>query len=96
MSSTYHLRPVADISPSLSPAASTTPPGDHSPHYKPPLRPSPPPVARRRPMSPSSLRGELKSIIHLSFILMYFQNWILAIHLICHHANIPHRQLVMT
>ncbi|KAF8816906.1 hypothetical protein BYT27DRAFT_7247798 [Phlegmacium glaucopus] len=61
MSTTYHLRPVSDISPSPSPTASTTPPGDHSPHYKQPnaLRPSPAPAAplvRRRPLSPSSLR----------------------------------------
>ena len=58
---TYHLRPVSDISPSPSPTASTTPPGDHSPHYKQP-RTSPTPAAlptRRRPMSPSSLRGVL-------------------------------------
>ncbi|KDR78297.1 hypothetical protein GALMADRAFT_224670 [Galerina marginata CBS 339.88] len=63
MSTTYHLRPVSDISPSSSPTASTTSPGDHSPHYKPPmgLSPPPPPSATtngrlRRPLSPSSLR----------------------------------------
>ena len=57
MSSTYHLRPV---SPSPSPTASTAgPQEDHTPHYKQP-GPSPPPVVtRRRPMSPSSLRGIL-------------------------------------
>lgn len=53
---TYHLRPVSEISPSPSPTASTTPPGDNSPHYKQPHT-SPPPAARRRPMSPSNLRG---------------------------------------
>ncbi|PPQ85745.1 hypothetical protein CVT25_003063 [Psilocybe cyanescens] len=55
MSATYHLRPV---SPSPSPTASTTSPGDHSPHYRPPNGHSPP-VANgrlRRPLSPSSLR----------------------------------------
>ncbi|KAF8154225.1 hypothetical protein B0H34DRAFT_677063 [Crassisporium funariophilum] len=62
MSTAYHLRPVMEISPSPSPTASTTPPGDHSPQYKQPsaLRPSPPPLVsangRRRPLSPSSLR----------------------------------------
>ena len=62
MSNAYHLRPVSD---SPSPTASTTPPGDLSPHYKQQssaLHPSPTqpaPLVRRRPMSPSSLRGKL-------------------------------------
>ena len=57
---TYHLRPVSDVSPSPSPTASTTPPGDHSPHYKQPH------ASGRRPLSPSHLRGILT--IYLSFI----------------------------
>ncbi|CAA7261983.1 unnamed protein product [Cyclocybe aegerita] len=62
MSTAFHLRPVADISPSPSPTASTTSPADHSPpQYKAPsaMRPSPPRAANgalRRPLSPSSLR----------------------------------------
>jgi len=80
MSTTYHLRPVSDISPSPSPTASTTPPGDHSPHYKQPttLRPSPAPAAlpvRRRPMSPSSLRGKFNPFNFCSFLAnVFFQS----------------------
>ncbi|TFK36064.1 hypothetical protein BDQ12DRAFT_725363 [Crucibulum laeve] len=60
----FHLRPVSDTSPSPSPTASTTPPGDHSPAFKGPSslhHHSPPPSTStsgrsRRPLSPSSLR----------------------------------------
>ena len=64
----YQLRPVSDFSP--SPVASTIPPDDRSPYYKqsrtssPPAAPSLP--TRRRPMSPSCLRGIFK-LTHLSF-----------------------------
>ncbi|KAF7420915.1 hypothetical protein PC9H_011434 [Pleurotus ostreatus] len=62
---TFHLRPVSDNSPSPSPSASTTPPGDHSPASfkgRPGMLPSPTSNAAaggrgvRRPLSPSSLR----------------------------------------
>lgn len=66
----FHLRPVSDNSPSPSPTASTTPPGDHSPPFKSPsgLLPSPPTTSSgrpRRPLSPSSLRG---NALHIGYI----------------------------
>lgn len=67
--SNFHLRPVSETSPSPSPTAPTTPPGDHSPPFKGPssLHVSPPPPSstngrsHRRPLSPSSLRGVLST-----------------------------------
>ncbi|KAF9529112.1 hypothetical protein CPB83DRAFT_853246 [Crepidotus variabilis] len=57
MSTAYHLRPVSDIPRSPSTTLSTISPGDHSPQYKAPGRPSSPQNGRpRRPLSPSSLR----------------------------------------
>lgn len=67
----FHLRPVSDISPSPSPSASASPPHDRSPPFpkhQPQRQPSPPsantPTSAsnprpRRPLSPTSLRGEL-------------------------------------
>ena len=83
---TYHLRPVSS---SPSPAA------EHSPHYKQP-RQSPPPVARRRPMSPSSLRGNNHPFLFFFTHLISFQNLILAIHPICLNANTLLLQQVTT
>ncbi|KAF8999880.1 hypothetical protein BDQ17DRAFT_1427611 [Cyathus striatus] len=56
----FHLRPVSDTSPSPSPTASGTPPGDRSPPFKVPssstMSSSPSTSTKRRPLSPSSLR----------------------------------------
>ena len=54
MSTAYHLRPVSDFPRSPSTTASTVSPSDHSPHHK----ASPPHLRQgRRPLTPSSLRG---------------------------------------
>ncbi|KAG2054595.1 hypothetical protein BDR06DRAFT_1007761 [Suillus hirtellus] len=55
--SSFHLRPVAEHSPSPPSSASTTTAGDHSPLHKSSIiHTSPQSGAPRRPLSPSSLR----------------------------------------
>ncbi|OAX36924.1 hypothetical protein K503DRAFT_857684 [Rhizopogon vinicolor AM-OR11-026] len=55
--SSYHLRPVADHSPSPPSSASTATAGEHSPlHKSSAVHTSPTSGAPRRPLSPSSLR----------------------------------------
>src|SRR6266581_6226081 len=57
MSTAYHLRPVSDFPRSPSTTASTVSPSGHSPHHKALRSTSPPHRQGRRPLTPSSLRG---------------------------------------